>query len=105
MAKRFLDVLGEILTAVAEAAEEDRKRSLAMELVNRNTQYLDQQAKDIVTELQSSCSSVYYIKRRIEAMRLTDDQVTYLKRRLIAEAAPCSDYYCKMQLDHLLRTI
>lgn len=101
---KFLEALGEIVNAVAEAAEEDRRRSIAMELVSRNTAFLDTYAKDLVRDLAAMNTTSYSARRQIEAMRLSDEETTYLKRRLIMEAASC-DYYAKMQLDHLLRTI
>lgn len=105
MANKLLESIGMFVAAVAEAAEEDRKRSLAMELVNRNTQFLDQYAKDLVRDLGNINTTPYYAKRQIDALHLSNDETTYLKRRLIMEAASCDDYYAKMQLDHLLRTI
>lgn len=104
MANKLLESIGMFVAAVAEAAEEDRKRELAMELVNRNTQFLDQYAKDLVRDLGDMKTTSYYARRQIESMRLSDDEITYLKRRLIMEATSC-DYFAKSQIDHLLRTI
>jgi hypothetical protein len=101
---KFLEALSEIVNAVAEAAEEDRRRSIAMELVSRNTQFLDQYAKDIVRDLGAMNMTSYYARRQIEALHLTHDEITYLKRRIIMEASSV-DYYAKSQIDHLLRTI
>jgi hypothetical protein len=101
---KWLEAVGEFISVMAEAAEEDRKRSLAMELVSRNTQFLDQYAKDIVRDLGAMNTTSYYARRQIEALHLTHDEITYLKRRLIMEATSC-DYYAKSQIDHLLRTI
>ena len=104
MANKVLESIGLFVAAMAEAAEEDRKRELAMELVNRNTQFLDQYAKDIVRDLGAMNTTSYYAKSQIESMRLSDDEKTYLKRRIIMEASSV-DYYAKSQIDHLLRTI
>lgn len=105
MANKFLETLGEFVSAMAEAAEEDRARSIAMELVSRNTQFLDQYARGLVRDLGDMNVTPYGAKRQIDAMRLSNDETTYLKRRLIMEATSCNDYYCKMQLEHLLRAI
>lgn len=102
---KFLETLGAIVTVMAEAAEEDRKRSLAMELVSRNTTFLDTYARDLVRDLGDMNTTPYSARRQIDALHLSNDETAYLKRRLIMEAASYNDYYCKMQLDHLLRTI
>ena len=101
---KFLDIVAEVLTAVAEASAEDRARSVAMDQINRNTQFLDDFAKVIVSDLSKMKTTSYYARRQIEAMRLSDNETTYLKRRIIMEAS-CVDYYAKSQIDHLLRTI
>jgi hypothetical protein len=104
MANKLLESIGMFVAAVAEAAEEDRKRELAMELVNRNTQFLDTYARDLVRDLGDMNTTSYYARRQIEALHLTHDEITYLKRRIIMEASSV-DYYAKSQIDHLLRTI
>ena len=104
MANKLLESIGMFVTAVAEAAEEDRKRSIAMELVNRNTQFLDQYAKDIVRDLGAMNTTSYYARRQIDALHLSNDEKMYLKRRIIMESSSV-DYYAKSQIDHLLRTI
>jgi hypothetical protein len=104
MANKLLESIGMFVAAVAEAAEEDRKRELAMELVNRNTQFLDTYARDLVRDLGDMNTTSYYARRQIEALHLSNDEITYLKRRIIMEASSV-DYYAKSQIDHLLRTI
>ena len=101
---KFLEAVGEFISVMAEAAEEDRKRSLAMDLVNRNTAFLDTYAKDLVRDLGDMNTTSYYARRQIDSMRLSDDEKMYLKRRIIMEASSV-DYYAKSQIDHLLRTI
>ena len=101
---KFLETLGAFVSVMAEAGEEDRKRTIAMELVSRNVVFLDTYARDLVRDLGDMNTTPYSARRQIEALHLTHDEITYLKRRLIMEATSC-DYYAKMQLDHLLRTI
>lgn len=101
---KFMEGLGNFICAVAEAAAEDRARSIAMDQINRNTMFLDQYAKGLVKDLASFNLTSYYARRQIEAMRLSDDETTYLKRRIIMEASSV-DYYAKSQIDAVLRTI
>lgn len=101
---KFLETLGAFVSVMAEAAEEDRKRTIAMELVSRNVVFLDTYARDLVRDLGDMNTTPYSARRQIEALHLTHDEITYLKRRLIMEATSC-DYYAKSQIDHLLRTI
>ena len=104
MANRFLEVLSDVITAMAEAAAEEQGRSIAMDLINRNTTFLDQYAKDIVRDLAGMNTTSYYARRQIEALHLSDKEKDYLKRRIILEGSSV-DYYAKSQIDHLLRTI
>lgn len=101
---KFLDVVCDIITAAAKAAEEERANSMAMELINRNTQFLDNYARELVKDLASLKLTSYYARRQIEALRLSDDEKTYLKRRIVLEGSSV-DYYAKSQIDAVLRTI
>ena len=94
----------DLITAAAKAAEEERANSMAMELINRNTQFLDNYAKELVRDLSKFNTTSYFTRRQIEAMNLSDDETTYLKRRIISEAVSV-DYYARSQIDAILRTL
>ena len=94
----------DLITAAAKAAEEERANSMAMELINRNTQFLDNYAKELVRDLSKFNTTSYFARRQIEAMNLSDDETTYLKRRIISEAVSV-DYYARSQIDAILRTL
>ena len=101
---KFLDTLCEVITAAAKAAEEERSRTLAMEMISMNTKFLDQFARDLVRDLSKFNTTSYFARRQIEAMNLRDDETTYLKRRIISEAVSV-DYYARSQTDAILRTL
>lgn len=97
---KFLDILSDVI----EAAAEEKGRTVAMEMVNRNTMFLDKYARELVKDLSNFNTTSYYARRQIEVMNLTNDEKSYLKRRIIMEASSVG-YYAKSQIDAVLRTI